>query len=119
MTLIELRDADAVDGFLFQSGTVLLFVGSSRSDPAAAVLASLCALAPTGRAARTEPGAGDAETRVREFLAHVPLTDRALLVLMHGSTVLDVLRSTDVEAHGSRWATGHYAERFLTRLADD
>ncbi|MFI1453844.1 hypothetical protein [Streptomyces roseus] len=101
MALIDLRSADAVDGFLSGNAVVLLFVGSSRPDPAAAVLASLCALAPAGRVAKTEPDAGEAEGRAREFLARFPLTDRASLVLMHGSTVLDVLRCTDVEAHGS------------------
>ncbi|MFJ3174842.1 hypothetical protein ACIPJK_29170 [Streptomyces roseus] len=119
MALIELRSADAVDGFLSGNAVVLLFVGSSRPDPAAAVLASLCALAPAGRGAKTEPDAGDAERRAREFLARFPLTDRASLVLMHGSTVLDLLRCTDVEAHGSLWAAARYAERFLTHLADD
>lgn len=32
---------------------------------------------------------------------------------------MDVLRATDVEAHGARWAAAHFAERFLTRLAEN
>ncbi|MFD3936293.1 hypothetical protein ACFWSF_14860 [Streptomyces sp. NPDC058611] len=56
--------------------------------------------------------------RGRRLLTHYPQTDRACLVLVQGLAVLDVLRSSDVEAHGARWAQAHFAERFLTRLAD-
>ncbi len=118
MDLIELRDADAVDQFLTRNSAVLLFVGSGRDQQPDAVLSSLCALAPVGKAARTHPYAGAADRRVRAFLTHLPQTDRACLVLMQGAVVLDVLRSTDVEAHGARGAAAHFTERFLTRLAD-
>ncbi|MET8291298.1 hypothetical protein ABZV80_39810 [Streptomyces sp. NPDC005132] len=118
MAPIELRDACAVDEFLSRNEVVLLVVGSGWSDRAAVVLTSLCALVPARRAARTDPDFGDAERRVREFLIQFPLTDRAVLVLMHGTTVLDMLRSTDVEAHGSRWAASQFVERFLARLVE-
>ncbi|OEJ30338.1 hypothetical protein [Streptomyces subrutilus] len=118
MDLIELRDADAVDRFLTRDWVVLLFVDSGRDQQPDAVLAALCARAPVGKAARTYPYGGAADRRVRAFLAHLPQTDRACLVLMQGAVVLDLLRSTDVEAHGARGAAARFAERFLTRLAD-
>ncbi|MFD3327496.1 hypothetical protein [Streptomyces sp. NPDC058701] len=118
MSLIELPDAEAVDDFLSRDAVVLLFVGSGLDQPADAVLASLCALGPLGRVARTPQDAGAAEGRVRRLLTHYPQTDRACLALVHGLAVVDVLRSSDVEAHGARWAQAHFAERFLTRLAD-
>ncbi|MFD3808699.1 hypothetical protein ACFWTC_35220 [Streptomyces sp. NPDC058619] len=61
MALIELPDADAVENFLSRNKVVLLFVGSGRDQPADAVLASLCALGPAGRVARTPPDAGAAD----------------------------------------------------------
>ncbi|MFD3675722.1 hypothetical protein [Streptomyces sp. NPDC058613] len=118
MPLIELVDADAVEDFLSRNTVVLLLIGSGRDQSAYAVLASLCALGPAGRAARTPPDGGGADRRVRGLLAHHPQTDRACLVLVQGLAVLDVLRASDVEAHGARWAQAHFAERFLTRLAD-
>ncbi|WP_404961598.1 hypothetical protein [Streptomyces sp. 147326] len=118
MAVIELRDASAVEHFLSRNTTVLLFAGHARDRPAGALMASLCALGPDGKVARTEPDGGAADRRVRRFLTRIPQTDRACLVLIQGATVLDVLRSTDVEAHGARWAAAHFAERFLTRLAD-
>ncbi|MFJ4862352.1 MULTISPECIES: hypothetical protein [unclassified Streptomyces] len=118
MAVMELRDANAVEQFLAGNTTVLLFVGHRRDRPADAVMASLCALGPAGKVARTEPDGGAADRRARQFMTRIPHTDRACLVLIQGATVLDVLRSTDVDAHGARWATAHFAERFLTRLAD-
>ncbi|MEU6311697.1 hypothetical protein [Streptomyces sp. NPDC047014] len=119
MALAELRDATAVDEFLSRPSPVLLLIGSADPDEQPdAVLASLCALGPTGTVARAHPYGGAADRRVRRYLSHLPQTDRACLVLMQGAVVLDVLRSTDVEAHGERWASAHFAERFLTPLAD-
>lgn len=118
MALAELWDADAVKDFLSQNRPVLLFIGSGRDQPADRVLALLCATGPAGRAVRACPDGGAADLCVRRLLIRYPQTDRACLVLVHGLAVLDVLRSTDVEAHGARWARAHFAERFLTRLVD-
>ncbi|MFG2749515.1 hypothetical protein [Streptomyces xanthophaeus] len=118
MNPVELRDVDAVEQFLAPHTAVLLFVGSGRNQAPDAVLSSLCASAPVGRAARAYPPGGAVDRRVRAFLTHLPQTDRACLVLMQGVVVLDVLRSTDVEAHGARGVAAQFAERFLTRLAD-
>lgn len=118
MALTELPDADSVDAFLSLPSPVLLLIGHRPGRPVDAVLASLCALGPHGRVARTGPDGSPADERARGFLTRIPHADRACLVLLKESTVLDVLRSTDVEAHGERWAAAHFAERFLTRLVD-
>ncbi|MEU9107376.1 hypothetical protein AB0D54_24105 [Streptomyces xanthophaeus] len=119
MALTELRDATAVDDFLSRPTPVLLLIGSGgRDEQPDAVLAFLCALGPAPNVARAHPYGGAADRQVRQLLSHLPHTDRACLVLIQGSVILDVLRSTDVEAHGARWATARFAERFLTRLAD-
>ncbi|MFD5932471.1 hypothetical protein [Streptomyces sp. NPDC060333] len=116
MALIELADADAVEDFLCRNKVVLLFVGSGRDEPADAVLEALCASGPVGRTART-PVVGAGDRSLRQLLTHYPQTDRACLVLVQGLAVLDVLRGSDVEAHGARWVEAHFAERFLPRLA--
>ncbi|MFE9933653.1 hypothetical protein [Streptomyces sp. NPDC005533] len=117
MAITVLRDGIAVDDFLVGNTTVLLLVGSGQDRPTDAVMSALCALVPHGKVARTEPDQGAADRRVRQFLTPIPQTERACLVLLQGTTVLDVLRSTDVEAHGAQWVRAHFEERFLTRLA--
>lgn len=117
MALIELRTAYEVDAFIARNTVALLLVGSGRGQPADAVMASLCASVAHPQVARTEPDEGTADQHVRRLLEHYPHTDRACLALFQGSVLLDVLRSTDIEAHGARWAEAHFAERFLTRLA--
>ncbi|MGW6862518.1 hypothetical protein [Streptomyces xanthophaeus] len=118
VALTELRDATAVDEFLSRHTPALLLIDSAREQPDA-VLSSLCALGPADKSAWAHPYGSTADRRVRQFLSHVPQTDRACLVLFQGAVVLDVLRSTDVEAQGARWAAARFAERFLTRLAGD
>ncbi|MGW7313791.1 hypothetical protein [Streptomyces sp. NPDC054865] len=120
MALTELRDATAVDDFLSRHTPALLLIDSGGLDEQPdAVLSSLCVLGPAHKIAWAHPYGGAADRRVRQFLLHLPQTDRACLVLFQGAVVLDVLRTTDVEAHGARWAVAHFAERFLTRLADN
>lgn len=115
--IVELRDAGDVDAFLFAADSpVLLLVGSGQGRGADAVLAALCAQGPVGRTGRTRPGGG--EMHAREFLTRIPLTESSCLVLLRRAGVLDLLRGTDVEAHGARWAAAEYAARFAPRLAE-
>lgn len=119
VAITVLRDADAVDEFILAQGEpVLLLISSGLHQRADEVMASLCeGEVPPGRVACAGPAGSTADRRAREFLTHIPHTDRACLVLMRGTSVLDVLRSTDVEAHGAQWAVAHFAERFLTPMA--
>ncbi|MFF3699206.1 hypothetical protein [Streptomyces sp. NPDC002221] len=117
--VVELREAEDVDAFVSsQDRAVVLFLGSNRQQEADAVLAALCDLAVDGRAGRAVPYAGAAHRRVGEFLTRIAHTDRACLILMHGTGVLDILRSTDVEAHGAQWTAAQFALRFMPHLAD-
>ncbi|MGW7064872.1 hypothetical protein ACWGHM_41160 [Streptomyces sp. NPDC054904] len=117
--LTELRDAAAVDDFVSRHTPALLLIDSGGlNEQPNAVLWSLCALGPAHKIDWAHPYGSTADRRVRQFLLHLPQTDRACLVLFQGAVVLDVLRITDVEAHGARWAAAHFAERFLLRLAD-
>ncbi|MEU9414941.1 hypothetical protein [Streptomyces sp. NPDC048272] len=119
MALKELEDATAVEDFLARHTPVLLYIGpGGRDQRPDTVLTSLCALAPARSAAWARPHGGAADRYVRQLLTHLPQTDRACLVLIEGAVVLDVLRSTDVEAHGEEWAKAHFGERFLARLSE-
>ncbi|AZM56011.1 hypothetical protein DMA15_28290 [Streptomyces sp. WAC 01529] len=119
VAVVELRGAGDVDAFLSsRDRCVALFVGSGRQQAADAVLATLCDLGVHARIGRAVPYGGAADRRIRELVMRIAHTDRACLVLLRGTAVLDVLRSTDVEAHGAQWAAAQFALRFVPCLAD-
>ncbi|MFJ8143154.1 hypothetical protein [Streptomyces sp. NPDC096013] len=117
--VVELRAAEDINEFLSsQDRRVAVFVGSGRQQAADAVLEALCDQEARARIGRAVPYGGAADRRLREFLVHIAHTDRACLVLLQGPVVLDILRSTDVEAHGAPWAAAYFALRFVPRSAD-